>query len=116
MVPAEPSVDARALNTVYLLPVIRQFRDTSHRCVQTMCRMDLFAKAKDLGIQTEFVDGQGHRHVTAAAALKIILDALPSQAPDRFSIRRWCSGPDSPCKPKSSDCQASVALENRCGS
>ena len=46
--------------------------------------MDLFSKAKDLGIQTEFVDGQGHRHVTAAAALKIILDALPVRTPYRF--------------------------------
>ena len=46
--------------------------------------MDLFAKAKTLGIQTEFMDGQGHRHVTDAAALKIILDALPPQRPRRF--------------------------------
>jgi len=43
--------------------------------------MDLFAQAKSQGIQTEFVDGQGHRRVTDAAALKIILDALPPQAP-----------------------------------
>jgi 4-alpha-glucanotransferase len=46
--------------------------------------MDLFTKAKQLGIQTEFVDGQGHRHVTGAAALKIILDALPVRVPHRF--------------------------------
>jgi 4-alpha-glucanotransferase len=46
--------------------------------------MDLFTKAKELGIQTEFVDGQGHRHVTGAAALKIILDALPVRVPHRF--------------------------------
>jgi 4-alpha-glucanotransferase len=46
--------------------------------------MDLFVKAKDLGIQTEFVDGQGHRHVTDAAALKIILDALPVRISHRF--------------------------------
>jgi 4-alpha-glucanotransferase len=46
--------------------------------------MDLFAKAKELGIQTEFFDGQGHRHVTDAAALKIIIDALPLRAPHRF--------------------------------
>ena len=46
--------------------------------------MDLYAKAKALGIQTEFLDGQGHRHVTAAAALKIILDALPVRTPYRF--------------------------------
>ncbi|MBR1245649.1 4-alpha-glucanotransferase [Bradyrhizobium sp. AUGA SZCCT0169] len=43
--------------------------------------MDLFAQAASQGIQTEFVDGQGHRRVTDAAALKIILDALPPQAP-----------------------------------
>ncbi|WP_213288502.1 4-alpha-glucanotransferase [Bradyrhizobium sp. sGM-13] len=43
--------------------------------------MDLFAQAKALGIQTEFLDGQGNRRVTDAAALKIILDALPPQAP-----------------------------------
>jgi len=46
--------------------------------------MNLFTKAKDLGIQTEFIDGQGHRHVTDAAALEIILDALPVRTPRRF--------------------------------
>ena len=46
--------------------------------------MDLFTKAAGLGIQTEFIDGQGHRHVTDTAALKIILDALPAQLPHRF--------------------------------
>jgi 4-alpha-glucanotransferase len=46
--------------------------------------MNLFAKAADLGIQTEFIDGQGHPHVTDAAALKIILDALPAEKPQRF--------------------------------
>ena len=46
--------------------------------------MDLFAKAKELGIQTEFLDGQGNRHVTDAAALKVILDALPAPVPYRF--------------------------------
>jgi 4-alpha-glucanotransferase len=46
--------------------------------------MDLSTRAKALGIQTEFVDGQGHRHVTDRAALKIILDALPARLPYRF--------------------------------
>ena len=46
--------------------------------------MDLFAKAKELGIQTEFLDGRGRRHVTDAAALKIILDALPAPVPYRL--------------------------------
>src|SRR6202035_1233580 len=48
------------------------------------CRMDLFTKAAGLGIQTEFIDGQGHRHVTDAAALKIILDPLPAELPHRL--------------------------------
>ena len=48
--------------------------------------MDLFAKAASLGIQTESIDGQGHRHVTDAAALQIILDALPIEAPRRFLV------------------------------
>jgi 4-alpha-glucanotransferase len=46
--------------------------------------MDLFAQARNQGIQTEFIDGQGHRHVTGAAALKIILEALPPLTPGRF--------------------------------
>src|SRR5437762_8416739 len=53
-------------------------------CVQSTCRMDLFAQANAQGIQTEFLDGQGHRRVTDAAALKIILDALPPQTPGPF--------------------------------
>jgi 4-alpha-glucanotransferase len=46
--------------------------------------MDLSTRAKELGIQTEFLDGQGHRHVTDEAALKIIVDALPAPRPHRF--------------------------------
>ena len=46
--------------------------------------MDLYTRAKELGIQTEFMDGQGHRHVTDTTALKIILDALPARIPHRF--------------------------------
>ena len=46
--------------------------------------MDLFTKAEELGIQTEFIDGQGHRHVTDQTALQIIVDALPIRAPYRF--------------------------------
>ena len=46
--------------------------------------MDLYEIAKTLGIQTEFIDGQGHRRVTDAGALKIILDALPPQTPRRL--------------------------------
>jgi len=43
--------------------------------------MDLFSQAEIRGIQTEFLDGQGHRRVTRADVLKIILDALPSETP-----------------------------------
>jgi 4-alpha-glucanotransferase len=46
--------------------------------------MDLLTKAAELGIQTEFFDGQGRRHVTDAAALKIIIDAMPVRTPHRF--------------------------------
>ena len=48
------------------------------------CRMDVYDRAKQLGIQTEFVDGQGQLHVTDATALKIILDALPERNPTRL--------------------------------
>jgi 4-alpha-glucanotransferase len=46
--------------------------------------MDILARAKDMGIQTEFIDGQGHRHVTDSKALQIILDALPARPPYRL--------------------------------
>ena len=49
--------------------------------LQSACRMDLFEIAKARGIQTEFLDGQGHRRVTDEAALKIVLEALPPQTP-----------------------------------
>jgi 4-alpha-glucanotransferase len=47
--------------------------------------MNLFTKAKELGIQTAFIDGQGNPHVTDEAALGIIIDALPVRAPPRFT-------------------------------
>src|SRR3984957_20684652 len=68
----------------YPITKYMEFATAPSRCVQMACRMDLFTRARKLGIQTEFVDGQGHRHVTDAAALKIILDALPVRAPYRF--------------------------------
>jgi 4-alpha-glucanotransferase len=46
--------------------------------------MDVFAKAKKLGIRTEFVNGQGRRQVAGEATLKIVVDALPAPAPKRF--------------------------------
>lgn len=46
--------------------------------------MDLLQKAAELGIQTDFHDGQGHRHTPDMAALKIILDAMPVRAPHRL--------------------------------
>ena len=49
--------------------------------------MDVYDRAGELGIQTEFVDGQGHRHVTDETALKIILDALPERNPTRLLDR-----------------------------
>ena len=42
--------------------------------------MDLYSQAKNLGILTEFVDGQGERRVTDQTALEIIVNALPQRA------------------------------------
>jgi 4-alpha-glucanotransferase len=46
--------------------------------------MDLFAKAKDLGIQPDFIDALGNRRVTGETALRIVIDALPVRVPHRF--------------------------------
>ncbi len=46
--------------------------------------MDLFTKAKDLGIQPDFIDALGNHRVTSETALKIIIDALPVRTPTRF--------------------------------
>jgi 4-alpha-glucanotransferase len=46
--------------------------------------MDLFTKAKDLGIQPDFIDALGNHRVTSEIALKIIIDALPVRKPYRF--------------------------------
>ncbi len=46
--------------------------------------MDLYLKAAELGIQTDFIDGQGQQHRTDEAALNIILGALPVRAGRRF--------------------------------
>ena len=50
------------------------------RIVQAACRMDLYSQAQNLGILTQFVDGQGQTRLTDEAALKIIIDALPPRA------------------------------------
>ncbi|AVT77733.1 4-alpha-glucanotransferase [Rhodopseudomonas palustris] len=49
--------------------------------------MDLFTKAAELGIQTEFYDGQGRRHVTPPEALGLIIDAIPEAAERRLLDR-----------------------------
>ena len=40
--------------------------------------MDLYKVAQNLGILTEFIDGQGERRVTDATALKIIIEMSPA--------------------------------------
>jgi 4-alpha-glucanotransferase len=50
--------------------------------------MDIYSKARSLGVQADYIDGQGRQRVTEAAALRIILDALPSAAP-----RQLLNGP-----------------------
>src|SRR5712691_1968568 len=88
MVPLEPN----SANGVSHLPSPSDIwtisRQPRHSRVQTTCRMNLFAKAKDLGIQTDFIDGHGNPHVTAPDALKVIFEALPPQA-----ARRLIDGP-----------------------
>ncbi|WP_426436381.1 4-alpha-glucanotransferase [Bradyrhizobium genosp. P] len=46
--------------------------------------MDLYAKAKTLGIQTDFIDGHGQHRVTTPEALSAILDALPPEPARRI--------------------------------
>src|SRR5436305_13448435 len=72
LVPEEPVGPVRVKHG-YPVPVSIEFRSVAYPCVQTACRMDLFTKAAQLGIQTEFTDGQGHRRVTDPAALEIIV-------------------------------------------
>src|SRR5262245_23537716 len=80
MVPLEP-IPAASVNHLLSPSCIWTIsRLPRHSRVQTTCRMNLFSKAKDLGIQTEFVDGHGQPHVTAAEALQVVFDALPPQA------------------------------------
>src|SRR5438128_5846431 len=88
MVPSEPfpaTCVSYLLSPSCIWTISRHLR---HSRVQTTCRMNLFAKARDLGIQTDFIDGHGNPHVTAADALKVIFDALPPQA-----ARRLIDGP-----------------------
>ncbi|MBS0531735.1 MAG: 4-alpha-glucanotransferase [Proteobacteria bacterium] len=42
--------------------------------------MDVYSKARDLGIELEFQDGQGHRHAVSAERVRAILDGLPPPA------------------------------------
>ena len=46
--------------------------------------MDLYKEAHQLGILTEFYDGQGQRRVTDEAALEIIVQAFPRPTPHRL--------------------------------
>jgi 4-alpha-glucanotransferase len=80
----EPSLD-RGVENGYPLPQIHEFSQQLPKvALQTACRMDLFTKAAELGIQTGFHDGQGQWHTTHESALKIILDAMPVRTPHRF--------------------------------
>src|SRR5262245_18291393 len=88
MVPLEPIPAANVNHLLSPSCIWTISRLPRHSRVQTTCRMNLFAKARDLGIQTEFVDGHGHPHVTAPDALKVIFEALPPQA-----ARRLLDGP-----------------------
>ena len=39
--------------------------------------MDVYSKARDIGIELEFQDGQGHRHAVSAERVRAILEGLP---------------------------------------
>src|SRR5271166_5124223 len=77
------------LNTAILFLHLKNFaiRLFSRR-VQSACRMYIYSKAKSLGVLTEYIDGQGRQRVTEAAALEVILGALPPSAP-----RQLLAGP-----------------------
>ena len=64
--------------------------------------MDIYKKAQSLGVQAEYIDGQGRQRVTEAAALEAILDALPPSA-----LRRLLGGPAVIRSGHSSSCELS---------
>jgi 4-alpha-glucanotransferase len=39
--------------------------------------MDVYSKARDYGVDLEFIDGQGHRHVVGGERLRAVVDGLP---------------------------------------
>src|SRR5262245_49174471 len=88
MVPLEPIPAANVNHLLSPSCIWTISRLPRHSRVQTVCRMNLFAKARDLGIQTEFIDGHGHPHVTAAEALEVVFEALPPQG-----ARKLIDGP-----------------------
>ncbi len=46
--------------------------------------MNIYSKARDLGIDLDFVDGLGHRHLLDDDRLRAVIDGLPSSARHRF--------------------------------
>ncbi|WP_047309766.1 4-alpha-glucanotransferase [Rhodopseudomonas palustris] len=60
--------------------------------------MDLFTRASELGIQTEFYDGQGRRHVTPPEALALITEAMPEPAERRLLDRIVVIREGEPCR------------------
>jgi 4-alpha-glucanotransferase len=58
--------------------------------------MNLYSQAQNLGILTEFVDGQGQTRMTDEAALKIIIDALPARTTRRIVAGPVVIRPDQP--------------------
>ena len=101
---------ALELNTAILFLHLENFATAPCCCVQTACRMDLFTKANDLGIQTDFIDGLGNHRVTSATALKIIIDALPTACPAPASRR----GRGHPAGPSGADRAQAGCHASRC--
>jgi 4-alpha-glucanotransferase len=46
--------------------------------------MDVYSKAREYGVDLEFVDGQGHRHVVSSERLRAVVDGLPPPSPHPF--------------------------------
>ena len=55
--------------------------------------MNVFTKAGELGVQTEFDDARGQRQVAAESALQMIVDAMPEPSPHRLSVTTTTNKP-----------------------
>jgi 4-alpha-glucanotransferase len=81
MVPLEPERGGR-VNPTLSRSTIGEIRDVPSR--QSAHAMDVFAKARQFGIDTAFFDGQGQPHRMDPGALERLLAAMPAPAEHRL--------------------------------